>query len=68
MYAGPVAGELLVCHFRITLPCFKELMVEVNVVLLRLFQFTGGDQGVHKQSVELVRRVETVGLALAGSM
>ena len=45
IYARSVAEELLVCRFCIILLCFKELMVEINIVGFHLIQFTSGNQG-----------------------
>lgn len=58
IYARSVAEELLVCRFCIILLCFKELMVEINIVGFHLIQFTSGNQGFYKQGVELVCRIE----------
>ena len=68
IYARSVAEELLVCRFCIILLCFKELMVEINIVGFHLIQFTSGNQGFYKQGVELVCRIEIIGLALVGSI
>ena len=65
IYARSVAEELLVCRFCIILLCFKELMVEINIVGFHLIQFTSGNQGFYKQGVELVCRIEIIGLALS---
>src|SRR5574344_1507282 len=43
------------------------LMVEINIVGFHLIQFTSGNQGFYKQGVELVCRIEIIGLALIGS-
>ena len=68
IYARSVAEELLVCRFCIIFLCFKELMVEINIIGFHLIQFTGGNQGFYKQGVELVCRIEIIGLALIGSI
>ena len=56
-----VPEKLLVCEFRIILLCLYELVVEVNVIPLALFQ-----QAIEEQCVQLVCRVEVVGLASVG--
>lgn len=66
IYARSVAEELLVCRFCIILLCFKELMVEINIIGFHLIQLTGRKQGVYKQVVEFVCCIEIVGLALIG--
>ena len=43
-------------------------MVEINIVGFHLIQFTSGNQGFYKQGVELVCRIEIIGLALIGSI
>ena len=43
-----IAEEFLVRRFCIILLSFKELMVEIHIVCLRLIQFTGRNQGVYK--------------------
>ena len=48
--------------------CFKELMVEINIIGFHLIQFTGRNQGFYKQVVELVCCIEIVGLALIRSI
>ena len=48
IYARSVAEELLVCRFGIIFLCFKELMVEIDIVSFHLLQLTGGNQGVYK--------------------
>ena len=63
IYARSVAEELLVCRFCIMLLCFKELVVEVNVIPLALFQLPCGQQAIEEQCIQLVCRVEVIGLA-----
>ena len=52
----------------IILLCFKELMVEINIIGFHLIQFTGRNQGFYKQGVEFVCCIEIVGLALIRSI
>ena len=52
----------------IILLCLKELMVEINIVGFHLIQSTSRNQGVYKQGVELVCRIEIIGPALIGSI
>ena len=63
-----ITKELLVCMLCIIFLCFYELMVEINIVGFHLIQFTSGNQGFYKQGVELVCRIEIIGLALIGSI
>lgn len=53
IYARSVAEELLVCRFCIILLCFKELMVEINIVGFHLIQFTSGNQGFYKHGTPM---------------
>ena len=48
--------------------CFKELMVEINIIGFHLIQFTGRNQGFYNQGVELVCCIEIVSLALIRSI
>ena len=68
IYARPLAEELLVCRSCIIFLCFKELMVEIHIIGFHLIPFTGGNQGFYKPGVELVCRIEIIGLALVGSI
>ena len=43
-------------------------MVQVNTVGFHPIQLTGGNQGFYKQRVEIVCRIEIIGLALIGSI
>ena len=59
---------LRTCSSDTILRAIKELMVEINIVGFHLIQFTSGNQGFYKQGVELVCRIEIIGLALIGSI
>ena len=59
---------LRTCSSDTILRAIKELMVEINIVGFHLSQFTSGNQGFYKQGVELVCRIEIIGLALIGSI
>ena len=61
-----VSEKLLVCGFRIILLCLYELVVEVNVIPLALFQLPCGQQAIEEQCVQLICRVEVMGLACVG--
>ena len=43
-------------------------MVEINIIGFHLIQFTSRNQGFYKKGVELVCRIEIIGLALIGSI
>ena len=68
IYTRPVAEELFVGRFCIILLRFKKLMVKVNIVLLNFLQHEYRNQSVYKQCVELVCRIEIIGLAVVGSI
>ena len=53
IYDRSVAKELLVSRFGIILLCFKELMVEINIVGFHLIQFTSGNQGFISKALSL---------------
>ena len=61
-----VPEKLLVCGFRIKLLSLYELVVEVNVMPLALFQLPCGQQAIEEQCIQRVCRVEVVGLASVG--
>ena len=58
-------GDWYAFNYFSILLCFKELMVEINIVGFHLIQFTSGNQGFYKQGVELVCRIEIIGGASA---
>ena len=61
-----VPEKLLVCGFRIKLLSLYELVVEVNIIPLTLFQLPCGQQAIEEQCIQHVCRVEVVGLARVG--
>ncbi len=61
-----IPEKLLVYGFRVILLCLYELVVEVNIISLALFQLPCGQQAIEQLRDKLVCRVEVVGLALVG--
>ena len=68
IYARPVAEELIVGRFCIIRLRFMKPMINVNIVFLNFLQLACRNQSVYKQCVELVCRIEIIGLALVGSI
>ena len=62
-HARAIAKELLVCRLCIILLCLYELMVEINIIHLTLFQLTRCKQTIEQLSIESIRRIEIVVLA-----
>ena len=62
-HAGAVSKEFLVGALGVIFLRLEKLVVKVEVVFLPGLQLSCGEEGLHKQSVEFVRRVEVIVLA-----